>query len=511
MKTAFKAYLICLYLIVSCYSQILELNMKKNHPVRQSFRPLAFAVDSETNNDSNIFSTKNAKVAITSNLLHLVRMKEGLYTISVFLGDPLQEFEVIVDTGSFLLWIPSAECKQCNNFPHKFNSRNSKSTLKTDKTITLKYLTGSVSGNLAKDQLSFGSDKMHIPQFSFLLSNVVEAPVTVDGIIGLSRSYKNHYDDDVSLLENLFKANSINKRIFSQKLSEGEPKFFIGDMPDEIKQDMDNYTKCNAITDNYLVKSFWSCKISKISFLVNKSHQHIVKLNSEYSNDAKNFIEVLKAGGVPAIFDTGSNVIIAPQNMFTSFRDIMFKKHLSDGTCHIMQDYSNSSGFRCNQSIDFEDFPMLHMAFDNNNSYGMLTKELFIEEDGGQLFRIVFSKVPADGWLLGQPFLKNYHMVFNKEDNTIGFYDNDQKMVQKNHNNVFFEESDIYVEASEVDDTIIIASVCVGVVAVVGLIIGLITRCKAVKKTQAPERSDLYTKFTENKVENVGISQTSIY
>jgi len=209
------------------------------------------------------------------------------------MGNPKQEFEVLVDSGSFLLWLPSEECNSCSYSNNKFKFKSSQTFSKTEKSYNLNYISGKVSGSVSKDGISL-SNGLLISNFSFLLSDVVDAPVKVDGIMGFARKYSN-YPEDFSIMEQLKKNKIIERKIFSQKIiyesknifnknkeddlskyavkkeissdiderlaekvHSKNSKFFIGDFPEEIKSNMKNYSTCKAETENQSVAMFWT-------------------------------------------------------------------------------------------------------------------------------------------------------------------------------------------------------------------------------------------------------------
>lgn len=430
-----------------------------------------------------------------ASLIDLIGLKEGLYTIKISLGNPKQEFEVIVDSGSFLLWIPSEECNSCYYSNNKFKYKSSQTFSKTEQSYNLNYISGKVSGNVSKDGISLNNGLL-IPKFSFLLSDVVDAPVKVDGILGFARKYLN-YPEDFSIMEQLLKNNIIERKIFSQKISESKnkaniksnkeddlsryalkkeisavdenigekiysknSKFFIGDFPEEIKANMNNYSTCKAVNENHSVAMFWTCNLSALIFKRNlktisrNSNKNNNENNESYKNkidmefeqklfNGKLFLdadleEPLKKP-LPAIFDTGSNVILAPPHYSEAFKNIFFAKAINNKKCISIQDYSGSYGFSCNENIDFEnDLPNILFKFDNEKIYEISNKFLFNFENGKFIFKIVFAHVPGNGWLLGQPFLKNYHMVFDYEADNIGFFTDNKG----NENESIFVEND---------------------------------------------------------------------
>jgi hypothetical protein len=245
-----------------------------------------------------------------ASLLELSGMKEGLYSINLEIGNPSQSFDVIVDTGSFILWVPSKDCNPCTFAHKKFDSTNSSTLEKTTKKIAINYLEGSISGIAAHDQVMM-SESLSLSNFNFLISDIVEAQLSLDGIIGMSRVYRK-YSNDFSLIHYLYENGLISHKIFSQKITDnGEAKFYVGELPEEIQNDMNNYSTCKT-TDDSGVDTYWACNLKAV-FIGDESNRHQVSTDH-----------------VPAIFDTGSNVIVAPANLFESFKNVYFKKAIDD-------------------------------------------------------------------------------------------------------------------------------------------------------------------------------------
>lgn len=420
-KLKFLIFYMTIFLIFNgITSQMIELNMKKV----ENYRPLSLP------NHHSFISVENNKKSYLiegTSMLDLIGLREGLYTIKLKLGYPEQEFEVIVDTGSFLLWIPSEDCKNCFFSKNKFQINQSKSLHKKTEYLQLKYISGKIAGNVSHDKLTLGnSSPISINKFNFLLSDTVDAPVKVDGIVGLARSYSN-YKPEFSIINSLHSSGAIKNRIFSQNviqegLDDKNSKIFIGDIPPEISSNIENLTRCRAINDNSLVKSYWTCNLKKVLMSKKKSISKTNIFENEDSNDEKYYLEVSN-GSAPAIFDTGSNVIIAPLNLYAAFKKIFFKEHLEKGTCSNLYDSDNSKGFKCaDEVIITGEFPKIHLLFDNDITYELSIDDLFYSDYEGKIFRIIFSNVPGNGWLLGQPFLKQYHMVFDHEDDSVGIY-----------------------------------------------------------------------------------------
>lgn len=418
----------------------LELAMKKveEKGIPEIFNSNFAFVKTQTNKNEEFYQLEG------DTLINLYKMKDGLYTIKLNLGDPSKEFEVIVDTGSFILWIPSSKCTNCYENKNQMDIEKSKS-LKTSKDrLELKYISGSIAGNVSYDIVRFGNSKSYLKKFKFLLSDYINAPVRVDGIIGFTRKYTK-YDPEFSFVESLYKNGLIKRKIFSQNIdneNEENSKFSIGNLPKEISSDIENFTKCRANEDNAQVNSYWTCNLKTVLFVEKNKYQNDIKFLNQNENNStekqKAFEMVNPENDISdehmiAIFDTGSNIVVAPPEYFIKFKKLFFQKFIDQKICHLIGDSEGSNSFKCMENIDFNSFPILKFVLDNNYTYEIEAKHLFTPSYNGFLFRIVFGNVPGKGWLLGQPFLRQYHIVFDQEENTIGLHNGDVRKDKVQH------------------------------------------------------------------------------
>ena len=219
------------------------------------------------------------------------RIREKLFTITVKIGNPPQVFNLIIDTGSFITWVNSIECQNCQS-SRKFSPLTSKTfyNLSTEHSIT--YVSGNNKGYLAKEEFDLNDHKIN--SFGFMISTLANIDIDeMEGIIGLGRYYS--MGDSFSLIESMKINNLIDKRIFSQKIfNSSYGKLYIGDLAEEIKNDMNNYTICNVNTKDKMLKKFWNCNLA--IYVIGKNPN----------------LNIIKPVGLYAIFDTGSNVILAP-------------------------------------------------------------------------------------------------------------------------------------------------------------------------------------------------------
>ncbi|OWK17343.1 hypothetical protein Celaphus_00013352, partial [Cervus elaphus hippelaphus] len=142
-----------------------------------------------------------------------------LYVGNIPIGTPSQEFQVIFDTGSSELWVPSLFCPNSACSTHvRFIHYKSSTYWPTKKTFSITYGPGLMKGFLAYDTVQIG-DLVSTDQ-AFGLS--VEQPrfegKPFDGVLGLS--YPNiSLTGGIPILDNLKNHGAISEPVFAFYLS----------------------------------------------------------------------------------------------------------------------------------------------------------------------------------------------------------------------------------------------------------------------------------------------------
>ena len=80
--------------------------------------------------------------------------------MEIGIGTPVQNFKVLLDTGSAQLWVPASNCTNCGQVNKFYTVKSSTFTI-LNQNMSLKYLKGEVSGFMAEDFVTFQNFKAY--------------------------------------------------------------------------------------------------------------------------------------------------------------------------------------------------------------------------------------------------------------------------------------------------------------------------------------------------------------
>lgn len=203
------------------------------------------------------------------------------YYCPMTLGSPPQIFDVILDTGSHLLWVPSANCTNCPKDTRKFDSSASASATPLSLRGHIKYGKGEVEGFYLKDSLEFQGVKSPIKLLLVDQQSGTEH-AQADGIMGLSNLKS--IDNALDLAH---RNGDLVSPIFAFQLGLKElkqPSFFVYNISSQ------DYAE--AVYLNATSKDYWTIPVREISFRGNRYQ-------------ARN-----------ALVDSGTSLILLPQAIY---------------------------------------------------------------------------------------------------------------------------------------------------------------------------------------------------
>jgi hypothetical protein len=335
----------------------------------------------------------------------LSRVTSFLYSINLYIGYPQQRFEAVLDTGSFVTWVIDKSISNKEYTGSKYDSSKSVTYASLHKKMNIEYVKGKISGNIFKDAVSLVAGTPSVTPFKLLSVTNAEGFATTDynGLIGLGRGYIG--GDTSSSLVNYFKDDrKIDKNVFSLKsLSQQKGKFYLGDFHSDFNKANNGFAKCNTINSGEHGR-FWTCRLSYI--LIGETNE---------SNFYTNGIKLYEY----AVLDSGSSAIKAPCTVLPHFQEY-FKDLVAKGKCAWTDGNGKDTVLGCDITTNFDKLPPIYLVL---NGYGLKlsVKQLMMNYQNMAYFFFIRFNCEFGYWLIGQPLFMNYHVLFNIDENYIGF------------------------------------------------------------------------------------------
>ena len=220
----------------------------------------------------------------------------------------------------------------------------------------------------------------------------------------------------INSLKNIQEINSYNWFIDYENFPNNEIKLIIDAYPHDLnpkKYNSEKFIATSAIAlDDYSRYPLWALRFSDIYY-------NDIKIN-EVSIDFK-----------IARIQFDSRIIIAPNEMGDFLEKIFFGEYISKNICFFNKTSISKYIYCKNKKFDVKKFKSIYFKnVELNIIFELSFKELFYENGENIYFLIIFR--PVDDWIFGDIFLEKYHLVFNQEAKTIGYYQGMEKEETEN-------------------------------------------------------------------------------
>ena len=330
-------------------------------------------------NDSISFAATEGNTFLNKDILFIAKIK---------IGSKSQIFNLLLDTGSSILWVGRNTCKGDNKIINKFNPSTSDSARMTGDTFSMKYGSGSCSGNYYTDDIVYISNKKFNMKFG--VASIADFTVDqCDGIIGLSKEYNNN---KLSFIHMLKEHGNTDSLAFSVKFSSDTIKSNIEGTMYIGKHD--DFSKSEAISlplVSLTTKIFWACTLNSFGF-----------------NNTNNYI--YKNYDINIIFDTGTNSIILPIEYLEGIKDDLAKFNCKE--------VKSGSGYQIRSNSD-SNFPDLVFKF-GRYTLTIPGRYGFYKSSSGIYSFATFQKTGT--FIMGSPFFFVFHTLFDADSNELKVY-----------------------------------------------------------------------------------------
>jgi len=325
----------------------------------------------------------------------LINKYDLSYYGSITIGTPEQTFDVIFDTGSSNLWVPSTKCKSNNTacqIHKKYDSSKSSTYQPDGRDFRIEYGTGSLIGVISQDTTCVAGVCVEGQGFA---EAIVEADffkfTKFDGILGMAFSSISE-DNIPTVFDNMVAQGQVQAPVFSFYLNRDveDPnggKLVLGGSDSSLYTGKMHYFPLSSAT-------YWQVKMESVTI--------------PFGDDG-----VITAcnGGCQAILDTGTSFIVAP---LLDFVDI----YVALGVSKLdIKDVGSLYVVDCDKQLP-------SIPFNIGKKNFVLDPEDYIRRllgpNGEHICQITFSPSPQPLWILGDVFLGKYYSEYDVGNKRVG-------------------------------------------------------------------------------------------
>lgn len=347
-----------------------------------------------------------------SNLKSLIEMdkipvslnEEERMCLEFCFGTPKACHLLTIHPQSFLIWVMDARSKILDKKKLIYDATKSTTGRYNQSIIEIKLDTDkTLKGNVAFDRIYTKDSFLFRGVF---LSAIASNHYTDEGMIGLG--YRGHpFEERYSFINQLFFNGLIYHKVFTQSFKDDENGLItFGEIPKEIVNNYKKYGRCSALNiekDGKIYKNRkWECGIDGIYFgdVYDEKFIHIL-VNSRTS-----FFSFRKRA-------------LVPKEIFNFFVNNYFNELIKNNICERLL-IGKYDTIKCDREII--DGPKINLIF-GDWAMSLPVNNLITYNKKTKSYEFIFyNKKNFEHWSLGRPVVRLFHMVYDYQNQEIGFY-----------------------------------------------------------------------------------------
>lgn len=324
---------------------------------------------------------------------------DAQYFGEIGLGSPIQTFNVIFDTGSANLWIPSKKCRSPACWTHKNYNSAASSTYEADgRALEIHYGSGSMKGFLSRDTLSVAGLEVHNQTFgeATTLPGITFLAAHFDGILGMAFD-EISVDNAKTPFRQMIDSGLVSEPLFSVWLNrdKNDPEggeIVFGGIDDKHVDGEFTYTPVTHTT-------YWQFKMDSLE---------LAPATGETSQVEYKVCE----NGCQAIADTGTSLLVGPSTDVHKLNTRLGAIPLPGGE-YILP------------SCDLTGLPNLVLTIEGKK-FVLKPEQYILKQEAGPkslcISGIAGIDIPNNPlWILGDVFIGPYYTVFDYGNKRLGF------------------------------------------------------------------------------------------
>jgi len=339
-----------------------------------------------------------AKYGAATGTVKLTDYDDAQYYGPISLGTPPQQFQVVFDTGSSNLWVPSSKCPisviACD-LHHRYNAAQSSTYKANGTSFSIQYGSGSMTGFLSTDTLLFGGLTIKGQTFAEAtgLPGITFDVAKFDGILGMAFDTIS-VDKVIPPWYNILSQGLVTEQIFSFWLS-NDPR---GESGGEL-------TLGGIATSRFTGPIYYQKVTNKTYWEFDMADVKVGGASTGYCGTQ----------GCKAICDTGTSLVAGPAAQVAALNRKLGAINIIKGeaiflSCSVVKTLPNVSFQLGNQTFELTPEQYVIQSASGNTTLcisGFLGIDL--PPETGPL------------WILGDVFIEAYYAIFDYGASRVGF------------------------------------------------------------------------------------------